>query len=473
MVAGVDRTRPRYALPAGSIWSGINGHITRGGDFEKRKAFVAKYSLPTGTLGLQKTSAGLYVFGHAASPSMPTGVSYQRLEHPGGTGTAMTKLLSSDLYNGKIYAIAEYADDSIHHFYDGTVVADWQNGSGNYPAYTGQARGTIARTHQRKVYSPVGSVLWFSGVDTAIGWEFSGASLDPGAGYQNLSTHQGGSDAILGLVTYQNYLAAFSRRVIQIWDMQADEDNNAPVQTIPEAGTRANRSVVGFGDFDAFYLGDNGIRALRARTSINIAGINDVGTPIDTLVIDWMADQGDTISEDAIGLVEPVDGRFWMIIGTRIYVFSYFPTKKVAGWTWYEVDDLTFTDAVAYSGRIYCRADDDVIYLYGGDDNATYDDTVATLELPFMTAGKVGHAKQIEGIDIACSGEWNVKLLIDPRDETQYVEVGDIDGISYQADGNGALGDAHHVAPKLVSTGDGYASVSKVTVYFEGAEPKM
>ena len=36
--AGVDQTRPIYAAPQGTLWQGINGHLSRGGDFEKRKA---------------------------------------------------------------------------------------------------------------------------------------------------------------------------------------------------------------------------------------------------------------------------------------------------------------------------------------------------------------------------------------------------------------------------------------------------
>jgi hypothetical protein len=66
---GVDRSRPRYVGPPGTLWSGINGHLTRGGDFEKRKAFVQPRRCRPGNYGLAKTSAGLYVFGSAAAPA--------------------------------------------------------------------------------------------------------------------------------------------------------------------------------------------------------------------------------------------------------------------------------------------------------------------------------------------------------------------------------------------------------------------
>jgi hypothetical protein len=470
-VAGVDRSRPRYSLPPGTIWTGINGHITRGGDFEKRKAFTTFVDLPTGTLGLERTPTGLIVFGHGTTPaSMPASVAYQRLQHPTVGATAMSSLVSSDLYNGKVYAIATFADGNTFHFYDGSEVADWRQQISPYP--TG-GKGTLARTHQRKLYSPVGSVLWFSGVDDPVLWDIVN---DSGAGFQNLSSHQGGSDSIRGLITYQNYLAAFSRAVVQIWDMQADEALNAPFQTINGTGTRSPRSVTGFGDIDAFYLSDSGVRSIRARSGTNLAGVNDVGTPIDTLILEHMRGLTTTQIENAIGVVETVDGRFWLVLGTKIFVFTYFPTKKISAWTWYEPTDsdgnaLEFSHVVVYDGRIYGRQGNR-IYIYGGADNNTYDSTIATLGLPFLAMSKVGHAKDLKGVDIAATGEWAVDLLVNPNKETEHVLAGDLEGVTYDGAGTGVGAHVHFVAPVLTSKGDGYASVSKVTVYFDGAEPK-
>ena len=65
----MDRSRPRYVFQPGVLWSGINGHLTRGGDFEKRKSFVSKYSLPANTKGFAKTVDTLYVFGAQATPN--------------------------------------------------------------------------------------------------------------------------------------------------------------------------------------------------------------------------------------------------------------------------------------------------------------------------------------------------------------------------------------------------------------------
>ena len=37
---GIDQRRSRLLTPGGSVWTLTNGHITRGGDIEKRKAAI-------------------------------------------------------------------------------------------------------------------------------------------------------------------------------------------------------------------------------------------------------------------------------------------------------------------------------------------------------------------------------------------------------------------------------------------------
>lgn len=458
---GVNRSRPRYAGINGTVWSGIDGHLTRGGDFEVRKEF-ASFASVAGTIGLAKTAGSLYVFGSGASPSMPTGVSYQRLQHPTNSALVLTKVKSWDLFNGKLYVIAEYENGDIRHFYDGAAVSDWGAGGDKPSGY-----GTIIKTHKRKVYSPIGSILWFSQKDSATVFDTTAA---PPGGFQNMQNHSSGSDSVTALTTYQNNLAIFSRRVIQIWDMQDDDALNKPAQTISETGTRATKSVIGFGDIDAFFLSDSGIRSLRARNVNNTAGVNDVGTAIDTLVREWVNSLDDADVENAVAVVEPIDGRFWLAIGTRIFVFTYFPTPKISAWSWYDVG-ITFTDFVTFNDRVYGRSGD-YIYLYGGANNDEYAET-CTLALPFLTGSKPGTFKNIRGYDIASTGEWDCRVLVNPRNESEYVDIGLLDGVTWGQDGVGAAVHTTHIAPVMTKTSSGYASVSQIGIYYDGAEEKV
>jgi hypothetical protein len=114
---------------------------------------------------------------------MPAGVNYMRSSTP-RRRRAITGVPSWDLYNGKIYAIAQFDNGDMRHYYDGACrrLEQRRHEAGGF--------GSIARTHRRKMYSPVGSILWFSALDTAIC-----STPAAGAGFQNMSTHQSGSDS--------------------------------------------------------------------------------------------------------------------------------------------------------------------------------------------------------------------------------------------------------------------------------------
>jgi hypothetical protein len=129
---GLDTRRMAVTLPGGSVIRGKDGHTNRGGEFEQRAAFVEEFELPAGlTVGLANDRSGLYVFGSAAAPIMPRGVTYQRLQHPDGI-TPIFRILSTDLFANKIYAIAEFGDGTIYHYYDGVRVTDWQDGRARF-----------------------------------------------------------------------------------------------------------------------------------------------------------------------------------------------------------------------------------------------------------------------------------------------------------------------------------------------------
>ncbi len=126
---GVDRRRKRVAGPPGSLWTCINAHLTRGGDIEKRKKFVAKYEVPANTFGYRQTASTGYVFGSDApgTVTVPSGVTYQQLTSPSPGSPNMTELKDVTLFDGKPYVIATFSDGNTHHFYDGTYVSAWDD----------------------------------------------------------------------------------------------------------------------------------------------------------------------------------------------------------------------------------------------------------------------------------------------------------------------------------------------------------
>lgn len=694
--SGVDRRRPIGAGVPGSLWEGINGHLTRGGDFEKRKEFSVKYTLPAdATFGMASTEDALYVFGSAAAPAVPAGVTYQQLQHP-NVSPVMTDILSTELFDGLLYVIAQYDNGDVIHFYNGVVVEDWINGivtsfmvnndgiathlgalvaadatytttvlanvitieaavagtaftidtlatnadggtgptavvalvtpnvpgvaetvatcsfaitagtnsagvnkvtsikvsgievlnvavdwvtsntvtaanvaaqintfvsapeysatssgdtvtisaaagtgatanaftvaidpdgtvavdgavagalvnktmTGGVNAIAGQKQkdtvtigglfevgdrftiiiddkffgadgnphpvGTIAHTQVDKVWVGAESIVDFSGVDDATGWNSSDSlSADAGAGSINVSTNSGGSSTVTGLETYQDKLAIFSRKAVQIWTVDQDENLNRIFQTIRNTGTSSPDSVIAFSDVDVIYLDRYGIRSLRARDASNSAQVAGIGALIDKYVVPYKRSLTDQQVADAVSAIDPEDGRLWMALGTKIFVFSYFPETKISGWSWYE-PGFQAEQMVDFDDRMYVRSDD-VIYLYGGDDNDSYDDEnnvqgKVVCWIPFISSKKDGTYKRIESVDIAGENTWDMRILVDPNDLSRYCDIGAMPGFTYMLDDTGAMDQVTHFSPYLTCQQDGAATLSKVTVYFDGGE---
>jgi len=128
-VGGLDTRRNILTSKPGNLVKLDNCHITRGGEIERRKAFVHVGTLPAGTYGLEACGDTMFVFGSIPTPSgIPSGITYQRLIHPDGTSFSMTKVVSFTSYAGKPFVIVEFNDGARYCYYNGVLVNDSVNG---------------------------------------------------------------------------------------------------------------------------------------------------------------------------------------------------------------------------------------------------------------------------------------------------------------------------------------------------------
>jgi len=439
---GMDRRRPMYAAEQGTVWDIKNGVLSRGGDVEKRKAFVRRYSLPAGaTKGLAAVAGNLYVFGHGTNPGVPAGVTYQQCPHT----SPISEVLSVNGFDGKVYVIARHADASVRHYYNGAHVA--------------AGLGAFGFTKGTKQYNTDGSVLRFSAVNAPT--NFSGT----GSGSINMSNHDEGSEELVAMEVFQGSLAVFADSSVQIWNVTADPLSNVQLQTLRRTGTVAPRSVLSYGETDTFYLDTSGIRSIRARTSTNSGYVNDVGIAIDPYVKEYMATLTSQQIAKAVSGVDD-ESRFWLALGGKIFVLSYFPGAKISGWSWLDPGFMV-DDMVILGGRVYVRSGD-AIYLYGGVNNATYDASQVFVQLPFIHNRQPGTYRSITSMDIAARGEWRCEMLVDPRDETRKIQVGYLNGHTWHNMDAAGFAECTHFAPRLTSLSDSFASLSAIGISFLG-----
>ena len=568
---GLDTRRMPETTPGGALIRAVNGHINRGGEFEKRAAFVPVYQLPPGaTRGIARgTGDDIVVFGHEAEPSgLPAGVKYVRLEHPTDSAVALQQVLSTTSFASKLYVVALFADGSRHHYYDGAYVPDWFDGrarasfriiggsaggsaqvdsitvdgvaiigsavawatsnvatasavasainsfssSPNYTAVASGDRvnivaadagtaangrpvevttsgdmvvtpttdilmsgggdtddtfipGTYVKTVGSKVYSVSGPNFHFSGVAAPTQWTTDAV----GAGFVDMSSQADGAEELQAIERYQEFVAIFAQRTTLIFFVDPDPTLNRLVQVLNNTGTRSPRSVTPFGDNDIFYLDESGVRSLRARDSSNAAATTDIGIPVDTVVIEALSALTSEQRRRVYGLIEPRDGRFWLCMLDRIFVFSFFPGSRISAWSVYE-PDFTIDDTAVSGRRVYLRSGD-TIYAYGGEGAMPqYDDTEAEVWLPYLDADAPERPKRWTAIDAAVEGEWETRVGLDPTNLGASDVVGRIGETTFGNLTHPAMGESTHVSLRFRSMGDGPARVSSAVIRAEQNE---
>lgn len=337
------------------------------------------------------------------------------------------------------------------------------NGSVTTTTYT---PGTFAKTHGTKMHSTSGSLLHFSGIDGPTGWN---PVENDGAGIINLSNNVAGSETLKSMETYLGLLAVFAKGAIQIWSMAADPLNNALIQTIQDYGTRASRSVKSFTENDVFFLDEQMIRALRPSSMLaNYAVIRDPAAPIADLVSAQVLATASATVDRALTFIEPLDHRLWVSIGDKVFVYTHFEEENIKAWSVYN-PGFTITDAVSINKSLYVRGDNNKIYVYGGADGVTYDDTSPTIVLPAVYGRTPIRDKSFEAIDFGLSGQWQVWLYETPDDYTagNGTEVCVITGPTYWKPEQGIPGLSTHAVFKLIGQESGRKELVNVAVQYE------
>lgn len=329
--------------------------------------------------------------------------------------------------------------------------------------------GTSLYIDKQRVFSTANSLWRYCSLGDATIWDPAHAGKD--AGFLDISQETEGNDNLVVGTRYQNLAAVISQSFITLYALDADPTKFALADTLDNTGTTSPRSVVRYGNNDVFYLDSTGIRSLRARDASNAPFISDVGNAIDEFVKATLAALTPAQVLDAVGAIEPKDGRLWIAAGGYIFVLSYFPGSKVSAWSYYlptEFSSNTVECMVRANKRMYVRAGD-TVYLYGGINDDQYPaagESPCTVELPFMSAQAAGTFKEWNGFDIACVNAWSVDVLYDPNNEARSINVGIVTKTTFDEMRTVLSGPASMVALKLVCSRAGAASISHIVLHY-------
>jgi len=464
--AGLDLRRSALTAPAGTLRSMVNCHITPGGEIEKRMAFVPFWNCDPNSRGLVEVNQKLYAFG----PNGP-----YTTEPPSGTWsvgvlglqtTTLYEIVDYDLFDNKVFAIVWTAGpptNTVKRFYNGVEVPT--------------ATGFYCRTYKTKMYAVGNSTLSFSATgNPAVWYKPPPNTVQDGSGFIDLSLGDSDMTNSVAIEVYYDKLAILSKTATQLWAIDPDPLKNQYSQTLRQAGTMAWRSVLQYGSGDVMYLSSSGIRSLRARNSSLAAAVSDIGSPLDPVLQDLFRAKGEDWISSTIAILQPVTGRFWIILPDRIYILSAFPGPKITAWSEYR-PGFTITAATTHNNRVVVRDNANTVYSFGGisDVGPVYDDCNVELVFPFHAGEQTATFKTFTGLDATATGvPWQVFAAYNVEDQGVEDLLGEFNGPTFLQGRFPMLGHSTHMslrlrsgsAPKFV----GPQTLSNMVVHYQVSE---
>jgi hypothetical protein len=458
---GLDVRRSILTAPAGSLQTLDNCVINSGGEIEKRAALVSVTTLPAGqTHGLLGLNGVIHVFGTGAPPAINQGTSpfpitYHQLAVD--AGKTISRILDVEAYQSKYLVVAQNTDGSLTNWWNGAVVY----------AAANPGPGTYVRVFRSKMYRTIGPNLAFAGVGDPSMTDPANTT-SPGAGFIDLSASDSESELIVGMELYYKQMAVFARLVTQLWSLDPDPSQDTLEQLV-RIGCFAPQSIMQFGTGDVLFMSDSGVRSLRAINASMAAAVNDVGSPIDKLIIDEIANNT-AVAQEACAVVQPVSGRYLLAVGSKVYVLSYYPSAKISAWsTW----TLTFpVDYISTCLNKVVIRSGDTIYMYGGASGTTYDNATATVVTPMMAADTPTLWKKPISIDLMVQGLWQLQAGMLANNPSARELVGTFQGETYSLQAIPYAGYGTHIGLTLTTTDPSAALLGSITVNFQKADLK-
>lgn len=327
---------------------------------------------------------------------------------------------------------------------------------------TASVAGTFVATHNDKVYAIAGPLVRFSAIGDPTHW-----TSGTGSGLLEVAKAADGIDLLEGISPYQQDLAFFSEAAIQVYSIAADPLSNQSLYSIRNPRAIGPRAIKQIGNIDTLFLSRGGVRSIRARQATDAPVVQDVGSAVDPFLVEHMRGVSRGVLARAVSVVEPIDGRYLLAVGDRIFAFSYFPAGKISAWSYYEPGFTVDEFAVIESG-LFARAGD-TVYLYGGRSGEEYPlegVTPVEVRLPFTNGGNPSRDKTVVAIEGLLDGEWTVRAYMDPNDPTAVSSDVTIAGTTYPGSPARLSTTSTHVSLLLECRSAGKAGIHELTLGF-------
>lgn len=481
---GLDRRSGVSVQDANRLWVCRNAFITLDKRIRKRQGLNVVQSDLAGTFGLEAINGKLSVFAETGVPVVtPANVDLRRLDVPStftpsqkpGNELPVPGKLNLDrveqveIYEGFPYVVARYAQRSggrlfwqyFHHYLDGggsTLIADT-----NCPN-----SGSITKAGSR-IYAINGATVRYCKAGAARDWTTAND-----AGFLPTGRQQGGQTVATAVGTFEDSLVVFFNEGAQVWSVAVDPTANRFVKRISGVGTTEPRSLSSFAR-DLVFLSPFGFRSLQVQVNVERIDDNDIGTPIDALVVPEI---------DALGIREepgycmarwlPQLGQMWQIFdfGTysKAWVYTFSQRSGISAWSEYTLP-VNIKAITTLNGKVYLRT---ATTLYTLEDTR-YTDAGTTIpvevQMAYQSAKSPGVTKQFWGADLVVTGAADLSFKYDPRDQSKESIVQTLTGDTRPGDLIPVEINATSLAPVFRHAKDEAFQVDAIQLYYNALGP--
>jgi len=292
---GLLLSRPSSVAPANSLSILRNMDVQPGGWLRSRgkvKIAGGALQIPPQWKGLEANGAALWVFcwwNVAASPkvndiaNLDVGdrVVYAfRSTGSGGdfTQAARSRLLGVTRWNSGFVAVGADGTGTVYPTLFTLNTATWTVTATAISDVNCPKTGLMV-TAENRVYSITddGQSVRFCKVGDPTDW-----TTASNAGILPVAQHFNGSQRAYGLGMYQEKLAVFGDKSVQLWNIDPDPTAMSLDRVIGGIGTRHHKSIVSLNG-DTLFLSDSGVRSLTTPANTLFPTDVDLGLPVRSL----------------------------------------------------------------------------------------------------------------------------------------------------------------------------------------------
>ena len=214
----------------------------------------------------------------------------------------------------------------------------------------------------------------------------------------------------LGL--YRGNLVVMSSGELQLWQVDPDPAQMALIDNIPSIGTIYQKALASAAG-ELYFLTEQGVRSVSISAGSNNLQAGDVGTPVDSLI------QADLPGSDPLAFYYPGGGQYWLVFGSKVYVYSQSRIGGIGAWSIYEYQN-NIDYATQLDGKLYVRIGDQVWEVDEDNGQDGVDPVPATVQWPWLDFGRPGVQKRLLGLDYVGSGDPQVSVGYDERNPATF-----------------------------------------------------